>query len=257
MEEEFLPGPEMEGEPVDVQPAGIPDLDPTGTSYQGDPFSMIAPGAADPESEVTADVIQAYQEDLLTRAIEFVTDERASKGSPSPADSIMQALNVRGKPVPENIGAAAAEVIMLLTSNAKRQGVEYPSESVLGSGVELVQILMDIARDGGVAPDIPQDEDDPAYQQMAEAAALEATKAYGERMVATGQVSQEEFAQQLQEMMEDEAATGELDDWDPMESMTPDAMKNLINRGVGLAQQFTAEQFQQPAEPPAQQPTEG
>lgn len=231
--EEMLPQP-----PKEQPPSGLPHLDTSGTSNPADPYSMVAPGGLEPEQDMPDDVVQAYQEDLVARAMAFMSDNRASEGSTTtPADAVLSRLNVRGENAPQSIGGTAAEIVYLITSNAKNQGVEYPSPSIMGGGAEIVQLLMDLARDGGVFPDIPQEEDEEAYDQVAQAALLEAAKAYGERMVATGQADQQEYAEMLEEMMEEEAALGELDDWDPNEMMNAEALQNLMNRGVGLAQQ--------------------
>ena len=250
---EFLP---QEGEdlaeeiqPQEQPPQGLPHLDTSGTSVQGDPYSLVAPGGLDPEEDVPDDVVQAYQEDFVARAMMFMSDNRQQDGmSSTPADAVMNRLNLKGARAPEAIGSTAAEIVMMIKNNAKQQGVEYPTPAIMGAGMEIVQLLMDLSRDGGVFPDIPENEDDPGYEEIATTALLEATKTYGERMLQTGQVNQEEYSKMLGEMMEEEAALGELDDWDPSQMMGPEAMNNLINRGVGLAQQKAAKQ-----QPPPEQ----
>jgi len=252
---EFLPeeeqGLQEQLEPETQPPQGLPHLDTSGTSLGGDPYNMVAPGAIPPEEDVRPDAVQAYQEDLVARAMMFMSDNRKAEGmQQTPADAVLARLNVRGSAAPEAIGGTTAEIIMMIKNNAKRQGVEYPSESLLGGGMEVAQLLMDLARDGGIFPDIPENEDDPQYEDLATKALLEAVRVYGERMLQTGQVNQQEYSQMLTEMMEEEAALGELDDWDPSQLMNPEAMHNLINRGVGLAQQKAAAQQQQ--QPPEQ-----
>lgn len=245
---EFIPEDQPMPEPAPEQPPmGLPHLDTSGTTAPSDPYGMVAPGAVPPEDDHPPEIIQAAQEDLVGRVMAFISDDRKQqKMEVSPANAVLNRLNLKGTSAPESIGATAAEIIMMITDTAKRQEFEYPTLAVLGGGAETVQLLMDVARDSGIFPDIPESEDDPAYLDLAEKATLEAAKTYGERMMATGRIDQQEYAEILNSLMEEEAALGELDDWDPSEMMNADAFRNLMNRGVGLAQQKSGSQEQGP-----------
>lgn len=244
MEDEFLQdenapvgqNPMEQGQAMPVPPQGMPHLDSTGTTPAGDPYQMVAPGGVEPEDDLPDDVIQAYQEDLVGRAMLAMSDNRKQMNIASPADAFLARINIRGQSAPEAVGGAVGTLMIGLTQNAKRQGVEYPGESLIGAGIEVTQLAIDLAREAGIFPDLPTEDDEEAYEEATAATVLEATKAFGEYMIATGQVDQGQYNEILMQQMEDEAALGELDDWDPMEMMSPDAMRNLINRGVGLAQ---------------------
>jgi len=255
--QDFLPEEQAEpaGPAMPTDPSGLPHIDTSGTTAAADPYGMIAPGGMDPEDDLPAEVIQAYQEDLVGRAMLIMTDNRMQKGAPSsPADAFMNRMNIRGAGAPEAIGSSVATMMIAITTNAKSQDVQYPGEALLAGGFEIIQMAMDLAREGGIFPDLPT-EDDPTYQDVTVPIFLEAAKAFGEHLIETGQVDQQEYADILQGQMEDEAALGELDDWDPMEMMGPDSFANLMNRGVGLAQQKTAAASQPPAEEmPVEQP---
>lgn len=249
-------------EEVSTEPRGLPELDTSGTSEAGDPYSMVAPGGPDPEDEIPEDVIEAYAEDLTSRVMLWASDNEVPKGrDKSPADTIINRLNLRGADAPKAIGGTASEMMLTITQNAKRQGVEYPVESVLSAGVETVQILMDLAREGGVFPDIPEDPEDPMYEQTLLTSSLEATKAYGERLLATGQIDQAEYKQLLEERMEEEAALGELDDWDPSQMVSGQGMQHLMQLskqgGRGGPPAPEGEQPMEGQPPPQGQPPQG
>lgn len=225
--------------PAEGPPKGMPMMDTGGNP--SDPFSMVAPGAIDPDEDVPDDVAQAYHEDLVGRVMMAISDNRVTEGrDSSPADAVLQRINVRGTAAPEAIGGTAAELILGITQNAKRQGVEYPGTALLGAGIETVELLMDVAREAGVFPDMPTEEDGETYDEMALLSTLEAAKYYGERMMATGQVDPAEYHKMLTDMMEDEAIEGELDDWNPMDMMNAENFESLLSRGMG--QQGTTEE---------------
>lgn len=229
-------------EEVAAEPSGLPELDTSGTSVNGDPYSMVAPGGPDPDEEIPEDVINAYYEDLVSRVMLWASDNEVPKGrASSPADTIIDRLNLRGAAAPEAIGGTAAEMILTITQNAKRQGVEYPTQSILNAGIDAVETLIDLSREAGIFPDIPEDHDDPGFEQVLLTASLEATKAYGERLLATGQIDQAEYKEILNEKMEEEAALGELDDWDPSQMVSGEGMQHLAKlsrqQGMRMGQQ--------------------
>lgn len=228
-DEGFMPEEERGSE---LPPRGLPDPTSPRVGAAQDPFSIRAPGAPEPSEDVPEDMIIAYQEDLVARSLQMISDTN-DKGAGAPADAILRRMNVKGMEAPAAIGGTAAQVVTTITNMAKRQGVEYPGMSVLLGGIEVVEALVDLSKSAGIFPQIPEKEEDPeTHEQMVLTASLEAAKAYGEHMMRTGQVNQKEFAEALDQAMEEEAMNGELDDWDPGQMMTPQAMRDLMHRGV-------------------------
>lgn len=120
-----------------------------------------------------------------------------------------------------------------MVDNAKRQGVEYEGTVIQSVGEDLIEELMDIARVSGAIEPMPA-EDSPEEDKLAELAALEAAKFYGEYQLKTGQADTRGHQQEMNEQMQREADAGELDDWG-MEEMDAGMRDTLVQQVGGGA----------------------
>ena len=71
-------------------------------------------------------------------------------------------------------------------------------------------------------------------QEFHRLAALEASKAFGEYMLETGQVNPQQAQQDYMEQMEREGTSGGLDDWN-MQEMDPNALQSAMAQKEGFA----------------------
>ncbi len=191
-------------------------------------------GAIGPVDETAVSPEEQEQyEDFVSRAIHFVNDTRVpQKGARSPADAVLERMNQRGLTVPEALGGTTADVVFMIHNNAKRQGVEYEADVLWHGADEIMSQLLDLGRASGVFPKLPP-ENSEEEQKLLGAAKAEAAKAFGEKLIATGQAPQAEAQAFMQEQMQREADSGELDDWDPLSSVSPDALTQALKRAQG------------------------
>jgi len=222
-----------------------------------DPNQMFAPGFTE---EATPEDHETAVEDLVTRSVLAMTDNQTQQGmNDSPADSFLKTINTRGMSAPEAVGKSVGTLFIAITQNAKRQGVEYPGMALLEAGSLVTEMALALAKQAGIFPDLPipsemmslEDEgeytdelldsdfveeeggnmDDPyvklVFQTMAEAA-----KHLGEYLLSTGQVDPAEYKEFLVQRMEEEAASGELEDFDIEGMIGPEKMNEMIRQGV-------------------------
>ena len=174
-------------------------------SVEQDPANM-------PEEEASKEENAQY-EDLFLRAMASIHDVRTPpKGRRSLADQIVQSLATKAAEPQEAIGKTAASVLSNLVTMAKRQEIEYAPDVVKEVGMDIVSELYMLAGKSGAIKNLPPEDSEEA-EPIIHHAVIEATKAYGEGLLATGQVDQQAQMKELQHQMQREADAGELDDW--------------------------------------------
>jgi len=211
----------------------------------GDPAQMavptgvpVGPKPYETPEEPASEEEQAAYIDLFDRAMAAIHDGRKDQDDkPSMADNIMTALANKAAPLYKNIGMTVGNLLFLLTTNARRQGVEYPEAAVVEVGKDLVVELMDMAQEVGVVDDLPsggEDEFTDDEEQTVLMASLEAAKYYGEQMKNSGMITpevQKAHRGDMEEEMQREADAGELDDWEGP-PVSPDNVKVAQQMGV-------------------------
>ena len=208
------------------------DFLPVQGAPQGAGHHMAGPNPLEaPEQQATPEEQNAYN-DLFARAIAAVNDSRAPPNGKSMAAEVKRQLATKGKEAYVSLGETAALVLSQLVETAKRQGVEYPGWILEEVGVDLILELSRIARDTGVIANLPE-EDTPEFEKLMELSALQAAKWYGEHLLRTGQADQQGARAILDEQMQREFDSGELDDW-AMEEMDPQMRSALADQAGGF-----------------------
>jgi hypothetical protein len=203
---------------------------------QEDPFNA-------PDEDASPEEQEQYQ-DLFQRVMSAVNDTRDNpNGGPSPADAVIKMMSVKGTEAHIAIGQTAGMVMSQMVDMAKRNGTEYEGVVVQEVGMDLVVELIDIAQISGAITNIPED-DSEEYGKLLELSVLEAAKVYGEWLLRTGQADRQGHMQDVQEEMQREADSGELDDWG-MEELDPALRTRIV-------QQTRAQQEAPPAVPAPQ-----
>jgi len=177
---------------------------------------------------------QAEYDDAHKRVMHMVNDTTERGGKKSLADALIKTLSNSTMPSYQAIGQAAGNAMRLFHENAKRQGKEYSGDVLLNVGLDLVTELIDIASEVGAVKDIPMGEDSPEAEEFHKLASLEASKAFGEYLLSTGQADVQGEQEVMKEQMEREATSGELDDWD-MKEMDPNALQDAMANNGGFA----------------------
>ena len=223
--------PQLDGKtPVSNLPGEQAVLDASGIVSQGAGAAMKNPMEG-PDEPVTPEE-QAEYDDAFKRVMAMVHDTREQGGKKSMADSLIKQMTNTGGPAYESIGKAAGNAMKLFHENAKRQGKEYSGDVLREVGMDLVTELMDVAGELG-AVKVPED-GTPEGDEFYKLAVLEAAKLFGDYYLKTGQADVEGEKQGMQEQMEREGQSGELDDWD-MQGMDPNAMKEMMAQKQGIA----------------------
>jgi len=211
-------GMQAQGQPQ--APPGAPVGAGMGAT-QEDPFNA-------PEEPATDEEEQQF-EDLFIRTIAAVNDNRKPpKGRRSLADEVVRQLSQKGKEAYIVIGDTAGLIMTQMVDNAKRQGVQYEGSVVMQAGMGLIGELIKIARMSGAIKNLPE-EDSEEEQKLVELAALQGSKYFGEYQLSTGQADQMGHRKELDEQMQREADSGQLDDWG-MEQMSPDIRASLMQQ---------------------------
>ena len=181
-----------------------------------------------PEEQATPQEQEQYQ-DLFLRVMAAVNDTNVAPKAPrSLADEVVRMLSTKGKEAYITIGTTAGLIMTQMVDTAKRQGVEYEGPVIMEVGMDLIHELVEIADNRGAIENLPEEET-PEHMKLVELASLEAAKYYGEYQLATGQAKQPEHRRELDEQMQREADSGQLDDWG-MEEMDPNIRASLAQQ---------------------------
>lgn len=209
--------------------------------------------APDPfeEAEPTPEE-QAQYDDLVTRALMFISDTRhpadkksvpeekkkeAKKSLKAPRDAVIDAMNVKNLPVEEAIGYTASNVLWNITNNAKRQGTNYEGPVVMAAGEEVIGALYELGKAAKIWDGLPKS-DSQEEQQLLGKAYMEGARYFGMRMKDTGQLEehQGEALQEMKQQIDREAQEGGLDNIDPAQEMGPELV-DLVQRAASGDQQ--------------------
>lgn len=221
------------------RPAGTVD-DFIKGAQMDDPFNT---------EEVTAEE-QAQYDDFVDRAILLISDPRRPEdGSPSPSEATLKMMNNPSLSVGQALGLATAETVALIHNAAKRQGMEYSADVLFHGADELISALYVLGTEARIFPNAPKptlggegetDDDgesitgaynfsDEAMEIMAEAK-FEAARVFGEKMMETGQISEEMNAEAQQfwkAQIEREMNSGEVGD-EILDGVDVDAWRNGV-----------------------------
>lgn len=194
------------------------------------------------DSQVTPEEQKQY-DDFVTRALLFINDPRlplGKKGQPqpngkAPRDVIIEHLNAVGGDAAEKaVGRTAAQVITLLTNNAKQQGYPYSPDVIFHGADEIITTLYKIGITSGVIQKAPP-EDSPEEDHLLGAAKLFAAQFFGQNMINTGQ-NPPELQQQAQQYMlqniQREGDSGGLDHWTPAQKMSPQQLTQILHKAA-------------------------
>lgn len=188
------------------------------------------------DSAVSPDEQHAY-DDLVTRCLLFINDPRkpAGKGgqpneqAKAPRDVIIDHLNVKGMPADVAVGRTTAQVIWLMFSNAKHQGVDYPPDVLYHGADEVMSHIYEIGVKSGAIKN-PPPPDSPEEQKLLGMAKMYATQFFGNNVIDAGMNNQDEARAYYQSQMQREADTGALENWSPSDSMTPEQLTGFLAR---------------------------
>jgi hypothetical protein len=88
----------------------------------------------------------------------FMMDTRgaAQETMKNPSDNFLDSMRVENMPLEKAMGMAVANMLILLTENAKNQGYEYDSDVVLGAADEIVKLAYLLADSAGVIKQGPK-----------------------------------------------------------------------------------------------------
>ena len=189
-------------------PPEIPQAVPQGAGMgatQEDPINA-------PDEQSSPEEQEAY-EDLFLRVMAAVNDTKTPEGGgKSPADAVIKMMSMKGKEAHVALGTAAGMIMTQMIDMAKRQGKEYPGPIIQEVGMDLIVELADIAKMSGAIENIPEEES-PEFEKLMELSALEGSKFYGEHQLRTGQADRQGHMAEVQDQMQREADSGELEDW--------------------------------------------
>lgn len=186
---------------------------------------------------------QKEYDDFVTRALLFMNDPRQPVGKggkpqsnvKAPRDVIIDHLNAVGGDAAEKaVGRTAAQVITLLTNNAKHQGYPYSPDVIFHGADEIITALYKIGTASGVIKQAPpegsQEED-----HLLGAAKLYAAQFFGQNMIDTGQCTPELQNQSKQYMLEQiqrEGESGGLHNWTPAQKLSPQQLTTLFHKAA-------------------------
>jgi hypothetical protein len=222
---------------------------PPPSTPMGAGLGAIEDNPAEGPDEPASEEEQAQHDDLFIRVMAAVNDIRKPKGGKeSMADAVIRMLSTKDKEAYLTIGRVAGIIMSQMTDLAKRSKVEYPGEVIRDVGTSLVIELIELAEVSGAIKNIPP-EDSEERDKLTEMSALEAAKVYGEWQIHTGQANKAGAQQDMQNQMQREADSGELDDWG-MEELDPETQGQLVQRLQGQPQP------PQQGQPPQAQPSQ-
>lgn len=221
------------GAPMEFVGEGIFKEEPTGEP-QGAGIGVVDENPFEADEEQATPEEQAAYEQLFLKAMNIVHSTKPIEGKDQPptAEAIVRQLTNPNIKPEAAIGGTAATILSQLIDREKRNNVEYPPDIIKEVGIDLVYELYEIADVSGAIKNLPA-EDTPEYDKLIELCALEATKAYGQHLMDTGQTDQRAHMAELQDEMQREAESGELDDWG-MEEFDPQT-RQQIEQQLGAA----------------------
>lgn len=223
----------------------IPSGAVTGGQMSQNPISETP--ANQDDSQVTPEEQKQY-DDLVTRCLLFINDPRApigKNGHPqpngkAPRDVIIEHLNSVGDQAAEQaVGRTTAQVMTLVTNNAKHQGFPYPPDVIFHGAKEVIDALYKIGVASGVIKNPPA-AGSPEEDKLMGMAMSYAAQFFGQNLIDSGQNPpelQDEAKQYMLDQIHREGQSGQLDKWTPSQSVAPEKLTSFIHRAAtGQAQ---------------------
>jgi hypothetical protein len=219
--------------------AATPEMIPAGGQFQQG--QMGGTGLAnemrpqDTPDEDAGEEDQKEYDDLFIRVMSAVNDIRkAPNARKSLADQTIELLSNKDKEPQEAIGVTAGLTMQNILQMAKKQKKEYQPDVIREVGMDLIGELYMIADKSGAIENLPE-EDSKEYQAITHQAALEAVKVVGEGMIKGGTAKQAMHKKELDQQMQREADSGELDSWgmEEFDDETRFAIAQNLKKGGG------------------------
>lgn len=207
------------------------------------------------DTQVTPEEQKQY-DDFVTRGLLFINDPRVPLGKTghpqpngkAPRDVIISHLNaVDGQAAEEAVGRTAAQVITIITNNAKSQGFPYPPDVIFHGANEILDALYKIGVASGVIKNMPP-AGSPEEDKIMSASKVYAAQYFGQNIINSGQDTpefQDQNKKYVLDQIQREGESGALDNWNPSQNVSPEKLTQFIHRAaIGKAQ------FPRPAGPP-------
>lgn len=194
------------------------------------------------DSTVTPEEQQQY-DDFVTRCKLFISDYRPPKNNKgslqpngkAPRDVIIEHLNSPGgQNAAAAVGRTAAEVIKLVTNNAKAAGYPYPPDVIFHGADEVISDLYQIGIAAGVIKNPPPDNSE-QEQHLLGMAKLYTTQFFGQGLIDSGQDPPElrqQAHQYVLDQIQKEAQTGALEKWNPSQHFSRAQILDFMNRAA-------------------------
>ncbi len=179
---------------------------------------------------------QAMYDEFTSMALKIVHSLKKAGPNRASADIILDYFKADGATVPQALGVATAEVCYTVHNFFKHNKVEISADVVFASAQEVLVEIYDMAITAKVVPVAKLPPDGSIEEEKLLGYAFDfATEHFMRKLQDTGQLPTEEAKQHLNEEMEREAMSGELDDWDPRAEADANglsfAMKKMQERG--------------------------
>lgn len=142
------------------------ELFPTGTPPGADP------GVLDTidESAVSPGEQREYNQ-IVTKGAKFIY---------SNPEKVLAAINDTKVPIHQGVGRVLANIGTGIENSAKAAGVKLSPDVMFHAGNELAAVILDLGIESGILPLDPKSEE---YQKILGMSLMEASKAFGERMI--------------------------------------------------------------------------
>lgn len=190
------------------------------------------------ETAVSPDEQKAY-DDFVSRALLFMNDTRKPLGKDrkpdqnqkSPADVIIDHLNIKGMPADQAVGRTTAQICWLIYTNAMHQKLTYPPDVVYHGADEVMSHVYEIGVRSGAIKN-PPPPDSPQEQKLLGMAKMYATQFFGNNVIDAGLNDQKGAQDFYMQQMKREADTGSYEKWSPSDTMSPDQLSGFMARAA-------------------------
>jgi len=152
----------------DAAPTKIPgDLFPTGT-----PPGADASVLDDMDETAVSPEEQREYDQIVTKAAEFVYKA---------PEKVLAAINNTDVPIHQAVGRVMANIGQAIEKSAEAAGQKLSPDTMFHAGSEIAAVILDLGIEAGILPIDPESDE---YQKILGMSLMEATKAFGERMIA-------------------------------------------------------------------------
>ena len=183
--------------PETPQQAVPADLFPTGTPPGADASVLedIDETAVSPEE-------QREYDQIVNKAAEFIYKE---------PKKVLSAINNTDVPIHEAVGRVMANIGQAIEKSAEAAGQKLSPDTMFHAAGEIAAVILDLGIEAGILPLDPESDE---YQKVLGMSMMEATKAFGERMIADpkkGPVYREDAENTWASRVAEEVAAGQAD----------------------------------------------